>query len=204
MIEESVTLYHEKVFYNKFIPCYSLNDDDINWKWTGSLRIQQYRQPTLFVPRPYGRLSPPLNVPSGEAWRDSCPLPCPLVLSARSMPWAVTSPRETSPPFQTLRGQQGKRESLGTRLGCSNSQASNLTKYHFLRHKINHLCRPHLVYWKVPYKVTFEYNPAQSTGPRSKTAHHEAFGFKAKLSINLIGNVSVKTSFSKTITAISV
>ena len=102
---------------------------------------------------------------------------------------------------QTLRGQQGKRERLGTRLGYSNSQASNLTKYH---HKINHLCKPHLVYSKVPYKVTLEYNPAQSTRPRSKAAHHETFGFKAKLSINSIGNVSVKTSFSKTITAISV
>ena len=30
MIEESCALYHEKVFYNKFIPCYSLNHDDIN------------------------------------------------------------------------------------------------------------------------------------------------------------------------------
>ena len=30
MIEESCTLYHEKVFYNKFNQCYSLNHDDIN------------------------------------------------------------------------------------------------------------------------------------------------------------------------------
>ena len=39
--------------------------------------------------------------------------------------------------------------------------------------KKNHLCRPHFAYLKVPYKVTFEYNPAQSTGPRSKTAHYD-------------------------------